>query len=38
MNNLNVAKIQLNGNPYEINDGFVSGIHLYLSLINLTKL
>ena len=21
MNNLNVAKIQLNGNPYEINDG-----------------
>ena len=21
MNNLNVAKIQLNGNPYEVNDG-----------------
>ena len=35
MNNLNVAKIQLNGDPYEINDG--TNLHELLNNLKIQK-
>ena len=35
MNNLNVAKIQLNGTPYEINDG--TNLNELLNKLKITK-
>ena len=35
MNNLNVAKIQLNGSPYEINNG--TSLNQLINMLNLKK-